>query len=156
MLTKLSRLFYGWRMIAVASALRILGGGLYYYGFTVFFLPVSRDLGLTRAATSLVFSLARAQGAFEGPVAGYFMDRFGPRPLIITAIIMTSIGHMLLSGVHSYLMLILVYMGEGIVRVMSDSGASRLLAAVELLLALAYFYSALRYARIGRTPSSNR
>ncbi len=111
MLTKLSRLFYGWRMIAVGSALRILGGGLYYYGFTVFFLPVSRDLGLTRAATSLVFSLARAQGAFEGPVAGYFMDRFGPRPLIITAIIMTSIGHMLLSGVHSYFMLILVYMG---------------------------------------------
>src|SRR5436853_6421908 len=44
-----------------------------------FFLPLSHDLGLSRAATSLVFSLARAQGAFEGPVAGYIMDRFGPR-----------------------------------------------------------------------------
>ena len=106
-----ARIFYGWRMIAIGSVLRILGGGLYYYGFTVFFLPISQDLGLTRAATSLVFSLARAQGAFEGPVAGYFMDRFGPRPLILIAIIMTSIGHMLLSGVHSYFMLILVYMG---------------------------------------------
>ncbi len=106
-----ARLFYGWRMIAIGSALRILGGGLYYYGFSVFFLPLSQDLGLNRTATSLVFSLARAQGAFEGPVAGYFLDRFGPRPLIITAIIMTSVGHMLLSGVHSYVALLLVYMG---------------------------------------------
>jgi MFS family permease len=111
MIPSLSHLFYGWRMIAVGSALRILGGGLYYYGFSVYFLPLSHDLGLNRAATSLVFSLARAQGAFEAPVAGYFLDRYGPRPLIITAIAMTGIGHMLLAGVDSYLMLLLVYMG---------------------------------------------
>lgn len=98
-------------MIAVGSALRILGGGLYYYGFSIFFLPLSRDLNLSRAATSLVFSLARAQGAFEAPVAGYFMDRYGPRPLMLLAIVMTSIGHMALSGVQSYLALLLVYMG---------------------------------------------
>lgn len=98
-------------MLAVGSTLRILGGGLYYYGFAVFFLPLSQDLGLSRAATSLVFSLARAQGAFEGPVAGYFMDRFGPRPLIIMAILMNGVGHMLLSQVHSYFALVLIYMG---------------------------------------------
>jgi MFS family permease len=108
---RLSDLFYGWRMVAVGAVLRILGGGLYFYGFSVFFLPLSQDLGLNRAATSLVFSLARAQGAFEGPVAGYFMDRYGPRPLMLLAIILTSIGHMLLSGVNSYLTLLLVYMG---------------------------------------------
>ncbi len=108
---RLSELFYGWRMIAVGSALRVLGGGLYYYGFSIFFLPLSQDLGLSRAATSLVFSLARAQGAFEAPVAGYFMDRYGPRPLMILAILMTSIGHVVLSGVHSYIALLLVYMG---------------------------------------------
>ncbi|HTM08043.1 MAG TPA: MFS transporter [Verrucomicrobiae bacterium] len=111
MLTRISRLFYGWRMIAVGSALRVLGGGLYYYGFSVFFLPLSQDLGLNRAATSLVFSLARAQGAFEAPIAGYFIDRYGPRPLMITALIMTGIGHMVLSGVHTYAMLLIVYMG---------------------------------------------
>ena len=108
---RLSNLFYGWRMIAVGATLRILGGGLYFYGFSVFFLPLSTDLGLSRAATSLVFSLARAQGAFEGPVAGYFMDRYGPRPLMMLAILMTSAGHLLLSGVHSYFTLLLVYMG---------------------------------------------
>ncbi|HEY6997948.1 MAG TPA: MFS transporter [Candidatus Binatia bacterium] len=104
-------LYYGWRMIAVGSMLRILGGGLYFYGFSVFFLPLSQDLSLSRASTSLVFSLARAQGAFEAPIAGYFMDRYGPRPLMFMALMMTGIGHMILSGVHSYLMLLIVYMG---------------------------------------------
>jgi MFS family permease len=108
---RLSDLYYGWRMIAVGATLRILGGGLYFYGFSVFFLPLSQDLQLSRAATSLVFSLARAQGAFEGPIAGYFMDRHGPRPLMIIALMMTGVGHMLLSGVSSYVMLIIVYMG---------------------------------------------
>jgi MFS family permease len=98
-------------MIAVGSVLRILGGGLYFYGFSVFFLPLSQDLGLSRAATSLVFSLARAQGAFEGPIAGYFMDRHGPRPLMILAILTTGVGHMFLAGVNSYLALLMVYMG---------------------------------------------
>ena len=108
---RLSDLYYGWRMIAVGSVLRILGGGLYFYGFSVFFLPLSQDLNLSRASTSLVFSLARAQGAFEGPIAGYFMDRYGPRPLMILALFMTGVGHMLLSGVSSYVMLLIVYMG---------------------------------------------
>jgi len=98
-------------MVAVGAVLRVLGGGLYFYGFSVFFLPLSQDLGLSRASTSLVFSLARAQGAFEGPLAGYFMDRHGPRPLMILAILTAGIGHMLLAGVNSYVMLLLVYMG---------------------------------------------
>src|ERR1044071_8341669 len=111
MLNRISGAFYGWRMVAVGSVLRVLGGGLYFYGFSVFFLPLSQDLGLSRAATSLVFSLARAQGAFEGPLAGYIMYRFGPRPLIVMAIYMNGVGHMILSNVHSYFALIVVYMG---------------------------------------------
>ena len=108
---RIGGLYFGWRMVAVGAVLRVLGGGLYFYGFSVFFLPLSQDLGLSRASTSLVFSLARAQGAFEGPLAGYFMDRHGPRPLMILAILCAGIGHMLLAGVNSYVMLLLVYMG---------------------------------------------
>ena len=39
------RLYYGWHMIGLVSALRILGGGLHNYGFTVFFLPVTKISG---------------------------------------------------------------------------------------------------------------
>ena len=65
-----SGIFYGWRMVGLVSIIRIVGGGLHQVGFTVFFLPISQDLGISRAATSLAFSLSRAQGAIEAPLAG--------------------------------------------------------------------------------------
>jgi MFS family permease len=107
----LSQLFYGWRMVGLVSALRILGGGLHNYGFTVFFLPLSQDLGLSRAATSLAFSLARAEGALEGPFVGYVIDRFGPRPMLLIATIMCGAGYILLAWVDSYTTFLIVYLG---------------------------------------------
>ncbi|MBI1997169.1 MAG: MFS transporter [Deltaproteobacteria bacterium] len=108
---RLAELYYGWWMVAVCCVIRVLGGGLHAYGFTVFFLPVTQELGLTRAATSLVFSLARAQGAIEGPLAGYCIDRYGPRPVITIAVLLAGIGYVMLAGVTSYAALLIVYMG---------------------------------------------
>ena len=107
----LSHIFYGWRMVGLVSAIRIVGGGLHQYGFTVFFLPVSQDLGLSRAATSLAFSLSRAQGAIEAPLVGYFVDRFGPKPVIVLAALLSGIGYILLSWVNSYASFLAIYLG---------------------------------------------
>jgi len=104
-------LFYGWWMVAVGCGMRMLGGGFHLYGFTIFFLPITQELGLTRAATSLVFSLARAEGAIEGPLAGYLIDRFGPRPMMLAGVILSGLGYMLLAGIESYYGFLVVYLG---------------------------------------------
>jgi sugar phosphate permease len=91
--------------------MRMLGGGFHLYGFTIFFLPITNELGLSRAATSLVFSLARAEGAIEGPLAGYMIDRYGPRPMMLAGIFLSGLGYMLLSTVHSYAAFLIVYLG---------------------------------------------
>ena len=106
-----SKLYYGWVMVGIVSAMRMFGGGLHGYGFTVFFLPVSQDLGLNRAQTSLAFSLARAEGAIEAPLIGYLADRFGPRPLMVAAALLAGIGYISLSWVNSYLGFLAVYLG---------------------------------------------
>ena len=106
-----SGIFYGWRMVGLVSAIRIIGGGLHQFGFTVFFLPISHDLGISRAATSLAFSLSRAQGAIEAPLVGYLIDRYGPRPIIVTAVFFAGIGYILLSWVNSYASFLIVYLG---------------------------------------------
>ena len=108
---RISGLYYGWRMIGIVSALRILGGGLHQYGFTVFFLPVTNELGLSRAATSLAFSLARAQGSFASPLVGYLVDRYGPKPMMITAAFLAGVGYILFSRVHDYTSFLIVYLG---------------------------------------------
>jgi MFS family permease len=110
-LNSLSGIFYGWRMIGLVSAIRIVAGGLHQFGFTVFFLPISQDLGISRAATSLAFSLSRAQGAIEAPLIGYLIDRHGPRPIIATAAFLAGVGYILLSWVNSYTSFLIVYLG---------------------------------------------
>ncbi len=111
MFTKLSGLFYGWRMVALSAALRALGSGLHSFGFTIFFLPLSQDLNLSRTATSLAFSLARAEGAIEGPLLGHLLDRHGPKPVMLAAVLLMGVGYLLLSTVDSYAMFLIVYLG---------------------------------------------
>ena len=98
-------------MVGLVSAIRIVGGGLHQFGFTVFFLPISQDLGLSRAATSLAFSLSRAQGAIEAPLVGYLIDRHGPRPIIVVAVFLAGVGYILLSWVNNYTSFMIVYLG---------------------------------------------
>src|SRR5918995_1312249 len=106
----LSRVYYGWRMVGLVSVIRIVGGGLHQFGFTVFFLPISQDLGISRAATSLAFSLSRAQGAIEAPLVGYLVDRFGPKPIIMAAAVLAGVGYILLSWGNSYAAFLAVYL----------------------------------------------
>lgn len=106
-----SNIFYGWHMVGLVSIIRIVGGGLHQFGFTVFFLPISQDLGISRAATSLAFSLSRAQGAIEAPLVGYLIDRYGPRPIMVTAVFLAGLGYILLSWADSYASFMIVYLG---------------------------------------------
>jgi len=108
---KLTGLFYGWRMVAAACALRVLGAGLHSFGFTVFFLPLSQDLNLNRTSTSLAFSLARAEGAVEGPIVGHLLHRYGPKPIMLAAVLLMGFGYLLLSQVNSYVTFLIVYLG---------------------------------------------
>jgi OFA family oxalate/formate antiporter-like MFS transporter len=111
MLQKLTGLFYGWRMVAASAAVRLLGAGLHSYGFTVFFLPLSQELNLSRTATSFAFSLARAEGAIEGPIVGHLLHRYGARPVMLAAVALMGTGYLLLSQVTSYLVFLIVYTG---------------------------------------------
>ena len=111
MLKNITGLFYGWRMVAASCALRVLGAGLHSFGFTVFFLPLSRDFNLNRTSTSLAFSLARAEGAIEGPIVGHLLDRYGPKPIMLAAVLLMGVGYLLFSQVNSYATFLLVYLG---------------------------------------------
>jgi MFS family permease len=103
-------IFYGWWIVVASAFSNGIGGSIQWQGFTVFFLPVAGTLGLSHAATSVPFALARAENGVLGPVTGWLIDRMGVRPLMFVGTIVVGIGYILLSQTNSYLSFLLVYL----------------------------------------------
>jgi MFS family permease len=84
-------------MVAVTSGMVFFASGIFFRGFTVFVPAIRDSLGISQAQTNLIFSIARAEGGMEGPFAGWLIDRFGNRQLLVPAILLAVAGFMVLS-----------------------------------------------------------
>lgn len=104
-------LFYGWWIVIIGCIQDAVKGGTFNTGFTLYFLPILTELHLSRAATSLPFSLAKLESALEGPLVGYLIDRFDLRVMLVLGTALAGLGFVLLSFTHSYLFFLLVFMG---------------------------------------------
>jgi MFS family permease len=105
------RVFYGWWIVAIGCVQDAVKGGLFNTGFTLYFLPVLTELNLSRAATSLPFSLSRLEAALGAPFVGYLIDRFDVRVMLVAGTLLAGLGLILLSLTHSYLLFVLVFIG---------------------------------------------
>jgi MFS family permease len=105
------RLFYGWWFVIIGCVQDAVKGGTFNTGFTLYFLPILTELHLSRAATSLPFSLAKLESAIEGPLVGYLIDRFDVRLMLVIGTTLAGLGFILLSFTQSYLVFVLVFMG---------------------------------------------
>jgi MFS family permease len=105
------RIFYGWWIVAIGCVQDAVKGGLFNTGFTLYFLPVLTELNLSRAATSLPFSLSRLEAALGAPFIGYLIDRFDVRVMLVAGTLLAGLGLILLSLTHSYLLFLLVFIG---------------------------------------------
>lgn len=104
-----SRVFYGWWILLLGSLINGIGVGMMYHSFTVFFLPLKRDLAVSSAAVSLLYGSARLEGGIDGALYGYLIDRFGSRKMILIGASLAGTGLILLSTVHSFLSFFLIY-----------------------------------------------
>ncbi|MBM3946204.1 MAG: MFS transporter, partial [SAR202 cluster bacterium] len=89
------RVFYGWWIVG-AGSLSMFVGGLHNQGFSVFFIPISESLHLSRTATSFIFAAARLEGGLEAPIAGKLIDRFGARAMLMLGATVAGLGYILL------------------------------------------------------------
>src|SRR6266705_3158679 len=105
------RLFYGWWIVIIGCIQDAVKGGTFNTGFTLYFLPVLTELHLSRAATSLPFSLAKLESALEGPLVGYLIDQFDVRVMLVVGTTLAGLGFVLLSFTQSYVLFVLVFIG---------------------------------------------
>ena len=111
------KIFYGWWVVISCALIGLYVGGVVFFGFTAFFLPIKEEFGWSHAQISLAVSLQGAEMGIFAPLVGFLVDRFGPRKLIIWGIITVGSGLLLLSRTQTLLMFyvsfLLVSFGAG-------------------------------------------
>ncbi len=75
-------IYYGWVIVAAVSVTETVTWGIIYYGFPVFLRPMEIDLGASRVAITLAFSLGLGVAALAGLPVGRWIDRHGGRGLM--------------------------------------------------------------------------
>jgi sugar phosphate permease len=98
---KPSRLFYGWWITGACFVIALYTGGVIFYGFTAMFEPIANEFGWSYTQTSFAASLRGLETGILAPFIGILVDRWGPRRLISSGVIITSLGLMLLSRATS-------------------------------------------------------
>ena len=101
--------FYGWWIVAVGFLINAFGVGTFFYGFSTFFNPLIAEFGWSRAVMSGVFSLSRLEGGIEGPIAGWFTDKYGARRMMLIGITIAGVGFIALRMVNSPVSLYLIF-----------------------------------------------
>ena len=94
-------MFFGWWSVLACSIIGLWGSAFYGAGISAFLIPLSTDLGLSRATASVAPSIARALNGLQSAITGPVTDRLGPKLLILCGVFMMGLGLMLTSFVHS-------------------------------------------------------
>jgi MFS family permease len=78
-----AHMFYGWWVVFASAVGLFLGVPITVYCFSVFLKPLMQEFHVGRGAVSLGFTLHLLAAAFSAPLAGWFIDRYGSRKVIL-------------------------------------------------------------------------
>ncbi len=83
-LTEFDRGYYGWRVV-LAACLGVMAGfgSLWVYTFAIFVKPLNLEFGWNRQEISLGFGFAAITLGLISPLLGRWIDRYGPRRVIL-------------------------------------------------------------------------
>jgi OFA family oxalate/formate antiporter-like MFS transporter len=95
--------FYGWFIVAASVAMNCYLSIAFFQGFQVFFLPMVKEFGWSRAATSGAFSLRQLENGILAPLTGLLVQRWGARKVIFAGVLVGGIGLMTIGTINSLL-----------------------------------------------------
>ena len=97
----MKKVFYGWWVVLATSLIHLWGAGTFFYCFTAFFNPISNEFGWSYAATAFAASIRSIEGGILSPVIGLITDKIGSRRLLFLGALLSGLGFLLFSQIHS-------------------------------------------------------
>jgi MFS family permease len=93
--------YEGWLVVGSTAFVVLLIGATFFYGFGTIFNEVIAEFGWSVGVTSLAFSLRSEVGGVAAPFIGMFIDRAGPRRVLVVGIIIAAAGVLAMSVMQS-------------------------------------------------------
>jgi sugar phosphate permease len=91
--------YYGWVVLGVVCCVSLARVGPAVATLSVFVGPMTAEFGWSRTELSGAVSLGGILAAFTSPMLGSFLDRKGPRTILLMAVLTTGITILLLSQI---------------------------------------------------------
>jgi len=98
---KFPKVFLGWWTVLATGFIGLWFGGYKVYGMSALFKPMAKELGFSRTVMSIPNSIGTLEGGFEGPLAGWIADKYGPKWIIFFGVFLYGLSLILMSFVNS-------------------------------------------------------
>ncbi len=95
------KLFYGWRIAGASFGLQFLQATFLHQAFGAYVAVMRETFDWSKTAFSAAAAIQQLEGALLGPIQGWFIDRFGPRGMIRSGVMLFGGGMMMLSQVET-------------------------------------------------------
>lgn len=95
------KVFHGWWMVLAAGGIQWVTALLWMSSYGAYVVLLEAEFEWSKAALSGAFALTRIESGLLGPLQGWMVDRYGPRPVLRLGMVCFGVGFMLFSQVNS-------------------------------------------------------
>lgn len=106
--------YYGWTIIWTLALTETVSWGILFYAFSVFLVPMQRELGWSTPAITGAYSLALVVAMLLSPLVGRWLDRAGARIPMTLGSILGTLLLLAWSRVESLPLFYLIWAGIGV------------------------------------------
>jgi MFS family permease len=79
-------IFRGWYVVAACFLCMVISGGIAWFTFPVFVVPLQEEFGWTATQLGIAIALWAAVGGAFAPILGRLLDRFGARRIMLIGV----------------------------------------------------------------------
>jgi MFS family permease len=110
--------FYGWWLAVIGAVIMVIGTVPLFQALSLWLPVLSQSFGWTPFQLSWAFTLTRVEGTVMGPIAGWGVDKLGPRKMVVIGLVVFALGFFLFSRTDNlwmfYLSFVVVSLGAGL------------------------------------------
>lgn len=112
------KIFYGWWIVAACAGIQWLAAMTWMHSYGAYAVMLRDEFDWSMSIISLAFALTRLESGLLGPLQGWLVDRFGPRPILLIGTLIFGIGFFVFSQVNSvttyFVAFILIALGSSL------------------------------------------